>query len=83
MKYTEYQDLLPSEILENVQNIHAELSTMGFTEEIKEAKRPCFIVHEGQESSSQLCLQEKRHQGAALCLWDINMERYNELVILS
>ena len=38
MKYTEYQDLLPSEILENVQNIHAELSTMGFTEEIKEAK---------------------------------------------
>ena len=27
-----------SEILETVQNIHAELSAMGFTEEIKEAK---------------------------------------------
>ena len=38
MEFTEYQDLLPSEILETVQNIHAELSAMGFTEEIKEAK---------------------------------------------
>ena len=38
MKFTEYQDLLPSEILETVQKIHAELSAMGFTEEIKEAK---------------------------------------------
>ena len=38
MKYTEYQDLLPSEILETVQNIHTALSAMGFTEEIREAK---------------------------------------------
>ena len=38
MKFTEYQDLLPLEILETVQNIHAELLAMGFTEEIKEAK---------------------------------------------
>ena len=38
MEFTEYQDLLPSEILETVQKIHAELSAMGFTEEIKEAK---------------------------------------------
>ena len=38
MEFTEYQDLLPSEILETVQNIHAELSAMGFTEEIREAK---------------------------------------------
>ena len=37
MKFAEYQDLLPSEILETVQNIHAELSAMGFTEEIREA----------------------------------------------
>ena len=33
MRFTEYQDLLPSEILETVQNIHAELLAMGFTEE--------------------------------------------------
>ena len=38
MEFTEYQDLLPLEILETVQNIHAELSAIGFTEEIKEAK---------------------------------------------
>ena len=38
MEFTEYQDLLPSEILETVQNIHAELSAIGFTEEIKEGK---------------------------------------------
>ena len=38
MKFTEYQDLLPMEILETVQSIHAELSKMGFTEDIKEAK---------------------------------------------
>ena len=38
MKFTEYQDLLPSEILETVQSIHAELSKMGFAEDIKEAK---------------------------------------------
>ena len=38
MKFAEYQDLLPLEILETIQNIHAELSAMGFTEEIKEAK---------------------------------------------
>ena len=38
MKFAEYQDLLPLEILETVQKIHAELSAMGFTEEIKEAK---------------------------------------------
>ena len=38
MKFAEYQDLLPLEILETVQNIHAELSAMGFMEEIKEAK---------------------------------------------
>ncbi|MCR5230920.1 MAG: hypothetical protein K6D03_12420 [Solobacterium sp.] len=38
MKFTEYQDLLPLEIRETVQIIHAELSAMGFTEEIKEAK---------------------------------------------
>ena len=36
MKFVEYQDLLPSEILETVKNIHAELLAMGFTEEIKE-----------------------------------------------
>ncbi len=38
MTFAEYQDLLPSEILETVQSIHAELSAMGFAEEIKEAK---------------------------------------------
>ena len=38
MKFTEYQDLLPLEIRETVHNIHAELSAMGFAEEIKEAK---------------------------------------------
>ena len=38
MKFAEYQDLLPSEMLETVRNIHAELLAMGFTEEIKEAK---------------------------------------------
>lgn len=38
MKFTEYQNLLPLEILETVQSIHAGLSAMGFTEEIKEAK---------------------------------------------
>ena len=38
MKFSEYQDLLPLEILETVQRIHAELSVMGFSEEIKEAK---------------------------------------------
>ena len=38
MKFTEYQDQLPLEIRETVQIIHAELSAMGFTEEIKEAK---------------------------------------------
>ena len=38
MEFTEYQDLLPIEIRETVQNIHAELSAMDFTEEIKEAK---------------------------------------------
>ena len=38
MKFVEYQDLLPLEILETIQNIHAELLAMGFTEEIKEAK---------------------------------------------
>ena len=38
MKFAEYQDLLPFEILETVQNIHAELLSLGFTEEIKEAK---------------------------------------------
>ena len=29
MKFAEYQDLLPSEILETVQNIHAELRIQG------------------------------------------------------
>ena len=38
MEFTEYQDQLPIEIRETVQNIHAELSAMDFTEEIKEAK---------------------------------------------
>ena len=38
MKFIEYQKMLPAEILETVQNIHDELSAMGFTEEIKEAK---------------------------------------------
>ena len=38
MKFAEYQDLLPLEIHETVRSIHAELSAMGFTEEIKEAK---------------------------------------------
>ena len=38
MTFAEYQDLLPLEILETVQNIHAELLAMGFMEEIKEAK---------------------------------------------
>ena len=38
MKFVEYQDLLPLEICKTVQSIHAELSAMGFTEEIKEAK---------------------------------------------
>ena len=38
MKFAEYQELLPLEILETVQSIHAELLAMGFTEEIKEAK---------------------------------------------
>ena len=38
MKFAEYQDLLPSVMLETVRNIHAELLAMGFTEEIKEAK---------------------------------------------
>ena len=38
MKSAEYQDLLPSEMLETVRNIYAELLAMGFTEEIKEAK---------------------------------------------
>ena len=38
MKFAEYQDLLPSEMLETVRNIHAELLAMGFTEEIREAK---------------------------------------------
>jgi hypothetical protein len=38
MEFTKYQDLLPIEIRETVQNIHAELSAMDFTEEIKEAK---------------------------------------------
>ena len=38
MKFAEYQDLLPSEMLKTVRNIHAELLAMGFTEEIKEAK---------------------------------------------
>ncbi len=38
MQFAEYQDLLPLEILETVQSIHAELSAMGFSEEIREAK---------------------------------------------
>lgn len=38
MKFADYQELLPIEIRETVQNIHAELSAMDFTEEIKEAK---------------------------------------------
>ena len=38
MKYAEYPDLQTQETIETVQNIHAVLSTMGFTEEIKEAK---------------------------------------------
>ncbi|MCR5794652.1 MAG: hypothetical protein K6G61_04820 [Solobacterium sp.] len=38
MKFSEYQELLPSEIRDTVQRIHAELSAMGFSEEIKEAK---------------------------------------------
>ena len=42
MKFAEYQDLLPSEMLETVRNIHAELLAMGFTEEIKEAKSGLF-----------------------------------------
>ena len=38
MTFAEYQALLPSENLETVQDIHAALSAMGFTEEIREAK---------------------------------------------
>lgn len=38
MTFTEYLKRLPLEILETVQNIHAALSEMGFTAEIKEAK---------------------------------------------
>ena len=38
MKFAEYQDLLPLEILQTAQKIHAESSAMGFTEEIKESK---------------------------------------------
>ena len=38
MKFAEYQELLPLEIRETIQSIHAELSAMDFMEEIKEAK---------------------------------------------
>ena len=47
MKFTEYQDLLPMEILETVQSIHAELSKMGFTEDIKEAKSGPILSYIG------------------------------------
>ena len=45
MKFAEYQDLLPSEMLETVRNIHAELLAMGFTEEIKEAKSGAVLSY--------------------------------------
>lgn len=38
MTFTEYIELLPQDIHETVQNIHTELTAMGFAEEIREAK---------------------------------------------
>ena len=59
MKYTEYQDLLPSEILETVQNIHTALSAMGFTEETREAKSGPVLSYIKDGKSLLNCVYRK------------------------
>ena len=59
MKYTEYQDLLPSEILETVQNIHTALSAMGFKEEIREAKSGPVLSYIKDGKSLLNCVYRK------------------------
>ena len=61
MKFAEYQDMLPSEMLETVRNIHAELLAMGFTEEIKEAKNNPILSYTKNDNNcwySWLCICE-------------------------
>ena len=59
MKYTEYQDLLPSEILETVQNIHTALSAMGFQEDIREAKSGPVLSYIKDGKSLLNCVYRK------------------------
>ena len=59
MEFAEYKDLLPSGIRETVQNIHAELSAMGFTAEIREAKSGPVLSYKKDRKVLLNCVYRK------------------------
>ncbi len=76
MKFTEYQDLLPLEILETVQSIHAELSKMGFTEDIKEAKSGPVLSY--MKGKKVLLNYVYRKSGIKVRLYATGIEAYED-----
>ena len=59
MKFAGYQDPLPAEILETVRSIQAELSAMGFTEEIREAKSGPVLSYAKDGKALLNCVHRK------------------------